>query len=120
MRKYEIAVLLHPDLEIDLEKSLKRVESIIESAGGKVEDVNSWGKRKLAYSVKKQDFAIYVFYVVSIDTKNLSQLENGLNITDEIIRHLVVKYEEVAEETVEEDKEKEEKKPKAKSKAGKE
>ncbi|MET0779200.1 MAG: 30S ribosomal protein S6, partial [Candidatus Saccharimonadales bacterium] len=57
MNGYEIAVLYHPDLEIDLEKATTKVEKIFTDNGGKVVNVDNWGKRKLAYPVKKNESA---------------------------------------------------------------
>lgn len=90
MRTYEVAVLLHPDLEIDLEKPLQKVEKIIRDCGGTITGQDTWGKRKLAYPVTGHNFAVYVFYQIDIEPSQVAELEHGLKITDEVIRHLVV------------------------------
>lgn len=87
---YELTVLLHPDLEIDLEKPLKKVTGIITDNGGKVVNQDNWGKKKLAYPIKKQDFAIYVLMEVSVLPANAGKIQNLLNITDEVVRYLMV------------------------------
>lgn len=89
--QYEIAVLYHPDLEADLEKATSKVEKILKDNGGKIANVDNWGKRKLAYTIAKQDFAIYVFYTVDLPGESVHKIENVLNITDEIIRFLIVR-----------------------------
>lgn len=91
MNQYEIAVLYHPDLEIDLGKAEARVTKIITDNGGKVTKTDNWGKRKLAYEIKKQDFAVYVFYTVEMPAENVAKVEQTFNITDEIIRFLITK-----------------------------
>lgn len=91
MNQYEIAVLYHPDLEIDLEKAENRVKKIIEDNGGKITKTDNWGKRKLAYQIKKQDFAVYVFYTIEMPAENVAKVEQTFNITDEIIRFLITK-----------------------------
>lgn len=91
MNQYEIAVLYHPDLEADLEKATSKVERILKDNGGKVVNVDNWGKRKLAYTIAKQDFAIYVFYTVDLPGENVQKVENILNITDEVIRFLITR-----------------------------
>ena len=91
MNQYEIAVLYHPDLETDLEKATTKVEKILTDNGGKVVNSDNWGKRKLAYTIKKQDFAIYVFYTVDLPSTVVRKVENILNITDEIIRFMITK-----------------------------
>lgn len=91
MNQYEIAILYHPDLEIDLDKASKRVEKIFTDNGGKVAKTDNWGKRKLAYPIKKNEHAIYVFYMVEFPAANLQKVESTLNITDEVIRFLITK-----------------------------
>ena len=66
MNQYEIAVLYHPDLEVDLSKAEEKVTKLITSNGGKVVSTDNWGKRKLAYTIKKQEHAVYVFYTVEM------------------------------------------------------
>lgn len=91
MSQYEIAVLFDPGLEIDLEKATAKVEKIITAGGGKIVSIDNWGKRKLAYPIKKQDFAIYVFYTAELDGASVAKINDTLNITDEVIRFLIVR-----------------------------
>jgi small subunit ribosomal protein S6 len=91
LNQYEIAVLYHPDLEIDLEKASSKVEKIINDNGGKITNTDNWGKRKLAYPIAKNDFALYVFYTVDIPSEGVQKIEQIFNITDEIIRFLITK-----------------------------
>jgi small subunit ribosomal protein S6 len=88
---YEVAVLYHPDLEIDLEKAANKVEKIIAGAGGKITKTDNWGKRKLAYPIAKLEFAVYVFYTVEMPAEGVQKVERAFNITDEIIRFLITK-----------------------------
>jgi small subunit ribosomal protein S6 len=91
MNEYEIAVLYHPDLEIDLEKATSRVEKILTDNGGKVVNADNWGKRKLAYPIKKNEHAVYVFYTVELPAQGVRKIESTLNITDEVIRFLITR-----------------------------
>lgn len=91
MSQYEIAVLYHPDLEVDLTKAEEKVTKLFTSNGGKVVATDNWGKRKLAYTIKKQDHAVYVFYTVELPGEALQKIESTLNITDEVIRYLITK-----------------------------
>jgi small subunit ribosomal protein S6 len=91
MNQYEIAVLYHPDLEIDLEKATSRVEKIFTDNGGEVKGVDNWGKRKLAYAIKKNEHAVYVFYTVDMPAESVRKVEATLNITDEVIRFLITR-----------------------------
>lgn len=89
--QYEVAVLYDPDLEVDLEKATSRVEKVLTDNGAVIKNTDNWGKRKLAYGVKGHDMAIYVFYTVEMPGANVQKLESVLNITDEVIRFLIVK-----------------------------
>lgn len=91
MNQYEIAVLYHPDLEVDLTKAEEKVTKIITDNGGKVTATDNWGKRKLAYPIKRQDYAVYVFYTVDMPGEGVQKVESTLNITDEVIRYLIVR-----------------------------
>lgn len=91
MNQYEVAVLYHPDLEIDLDKATSRIEKIFADNGGKVVSVDNWGKRKLAYPIKKNEHAIYVFYTVELPAANVQKVESTLNITDEVVRFLITR-----------------------------
>lgn len=88
---YEMAVLYHPDLEIDLDKATKKVEQIITDNGGKITSTDNWGKRKLAYTIKKQEHAVYIFYTVEMPGENVAKVEQTLNITNEVIRFLITR-----------------------------
>ncbi|HEY5268490.1 MAG TPA: 30S ribosomal protein S6 [Candidatus Saccharimonadales bacterium] len=91
MNKYEITVLYDPSLEVDLGKAEEQITKIFVSNKGKVVDRDSWGKRKLAYPIKNQDYAIYVIYTVELSGESVAKVESTLNITSEIIRYLIVK-----------------------------
>ncbi len=93
---YEIAVLYHPDLEIDLDKAEAKVTKIFTDNGGEVANTESWGKRKTAYPIKGHEHAVYVFYTVNVEGTAVQKIEYSLNITDEVIRFLVVKPDEKA------------------------
>jgi small subunit ribosomal protein S6 len=89
--EYEIAVLYHPSLEVDLSKAEDRVVKIFSDNGGKVVASDNWGKRALAYPIKKNEHAIYVFYKVEMPPAGVAKVEATLNITDEVIRFLITK-----------------------------
>ena len=91
MNTYELAVLYHPDLEIDLEKASQKVVKLVEDNKGKVIGEDNWGKRKMAYKIKGHDHAVYVFYSLELPPQSLKKIESSLNITDEVIRFLITK-----------------------------
>jgi small subunit ribosomal protein S6 len=91
LNQYEIAVLYHPDLEVDLSKAEERVKKIIADNGGKVISDDNWGKRKLAYAIKGNEHAVYVFYTVELPGTAVQKVENTLNIVGEVIRFLITR-----------------------------
>jgi small subunit ribosomal protein S6 len=95
-KTYELVVLLHPDLEIDVEAPIQKVEGLVEAAGGKVIKRDNWGKKRLAYKIKRQDFAIYVYFEILLDPTKVRSLEDQILITEEVIRHILVVHEENA------------------------
>lgn len=91
MNQYELAVIYHPDLEVDLSKAEDRVSKIIADNGGSITETDNWGKRKLAYSIKGNEHGVYVFYTLEVPPAGVLKLESTLNITDEVIRFLITK-----------------------------
>jgi len=91
LHQYEIAVLYHPDLEVDLSKAEDRIKKIISDNGGSIKTVDNWGKRKLAYDIKGNEYAVYVFYSVELPGDHVAKVESTLNITDEVLRFLITK-----------------------------
>lgn len=89
--QYEVAVLYHPDLEVDLSKAEDKVKKIITDNGGKVVSDDNWGKRKLAYNIKGNEHAVYVFYTVEMPGEAVKKVEGSLNIATEVVRFLITK-----------------------------
>lgn len=93
MKDYELTVLIHPDFESDLEKALDKVRGLVAANGGEIVKEDNWGKKKLAYAIKGQDFTIYVAMDVKLPAAAPLKISNTLNITDEVLRYLLVKAE---------------------------
>lgn len=94
MRNYELTVLYHPDLEMNMEPATNKIKDLIEKNGGKITKEEDDGKKRLAYPIKKQDFALYRFYEVELPEDAPQKIEATLNITDEVLRHLLVTVDE--------------------------
>lgn len=90
MRPYELVVLLHPDLEIDVDAPVAKLEKLIDDNGGKIIKRDNWGKKRLAYPIRKQQFAIYVYFDIQMEPTKVRGLEAGLRITEEVMRFLTV------------------------------
>ena len=104
MNEYELTVLIHPDLEADLETPLAKVRDIIKSAGGEIVKEDNWGKKKLAYRINREDFAVYVYMDVKLPADAPLKISNTLNITDEVLRYLLVTVDEKGRKALEEAK----------------
>ena len=104
MKEYELTVLIHPDLEVDLETPLSKVRGIITSAGGSITVEDNWGKKKLTYKIKREDFAVYVYFEVSLPPDAPLKISSTLNITDEVLRYLLVTVDEKGRKALEEAK----------------
>ncbi len=94
MKNYELTVLVHPDLEMNLEPATTKIKELIEKNGGKITKEENDGKKRLAYSIKGQDFAVYYYYEIELPADAPAKIEGVLNITDEVLRHLLVTVDE--------------------------
>lgn len=90
MKQYELTVLIHPDLEMNLSPATDKIKALIESCGGKIIKESSEGKKRLAYSIKKQDFAVYYSYDLELPALAPAKISNTLNISEEVLRYLLV------------------------------
>ena len=100
MRDYEVLYIVRADLEDEkVQEVVKRVNTLIERAGGAIERTNLWGKRKLAYEVKHQTEGSYVLQDFAIAQERLPELEAALKISEEVLRHLIVRKPEKAPAT---------------------
>jgi len=95
MRRYELMLLLSPDLEDDkLQAAVEKVTRAIVNAGGSLSKVSPWGKRRLAYDIGKHRDASYFLIHFDIEPAQVREIERGLLITEEILRHLVTVLED--------------------------
>ena len=94
MRKYETIFILHPSLDEEAVKAnIEKFKGVIENGGGTVENVDFWGKRKLAYEIAKVNEVFYTLINFEANTELPKELDRVFRITDGVIRHIVVKQE---------------------------
>lgn len=91
MKAYELSVLFHPDLEMNLDPALAKVKKLIESNGGKITKEEPEGKKRLNYQIKGNDYALYYYFDVELPAEAPTKISNSLGINDEVIRFLIVK-----------------------------
>lgn len=94
MKDYELSVMYHPDLETNLDPALAKVKKLIEDNGGKITKEENDGKKRLSYPIKGQEYAVYYYYDVQLPAEAPSKISGVLNITDEVVRHLLVRVDE--------------------------
>ena len=104
MKEYELVVLYHPDLEVDMSKTLEKVAGIISKAGGKILSEDDWGRRKLAYKINKEEFAIYRVYDLELPAEGVKAVNDALNISTEVLRFLLTAVDPKVKALMEEDK----------------
>jgi small subunit ribosomal protein S6 len=91
-RDYEILYIVRPDVEeTDLPDVTKRVETLIQSLEGSIQNTNVWGKRRLAYEVDHLKEGHYVLTDFQIEPARVPEMEATLKISDTVFRHLIVR-----------------------------
>ena len=94
MNKYELAVVVSAKIEDDERAQvIEKVKALIERFGGQISDVDEWGKRRLAYEIKKMKEAYYYFIHFVSDAETPGEIEQRVRIMDNVIRYLCVRQE---------------------------
>jgi len=92
MQKYELTVIVRPELtEEERDKVLAKVESVITTAKGEILSRDMWGRRDLAYPIKKYTEGIYILFTFTAPSEATQDIDYRVKINDDIIRHLIVK-----------------------------
>lgn len=91
MRHYEICIIVHPDQSEQVPAMVERYKNLVLEQGGKIERIENWGRRQLAYPIQKLVKAHYVLMNVECSDATLADIENNFRFNDAILRHLVVK-----------------------------
>ena len=91
MREYELVFIVHPDLDdTALKDVVEKVSGWITEAGGIVSKVDLWGKRRLAYTIRKQKEGQYVLFMTQMDQKFGITLERNLRFLEPVLRFLLI------------------------------
>ncbi len=94
LRDYELVIVINPEITEDgLETVLNGINQYITGKGGVVSDVERWGKKKLAYPIKHFLEGIYILARFKLRPSFGRELEANLRISDEVLRHLLIKVE---------------------------
>jgi len=89
---YELVYIVSPGVtEEELPTVLDKVSDILKKSGGNITETNQWGRRKLAYPIKKFNEGNYILTKFESETTSVKNIESGLKLSDEILRYLIVK-----------------------------
>ena len=92
-RKYELALILKPDLSEEIfNNEMENVKNMIGQSGAVIEKIDAWGKKKLAYEIKKFSEGNYNFIIFSAESNVPADLESKLRINENVIRFLIVSH----------------------------
>ena len=91
MRKYEGMFIIKPDIsQSDQDKAIDSIKKSIAKAGGKTSLSENWGKRRLAYAIKKYSEGVYYRFEFEIEPKSISDLKRDYKLNEDIIRELII------------------------------
>jgi len=94
MRNYEVVLIFHPDLdETALNDALEKVKGWITSAGGTIAKIDVWGKRRLAYTIRKQREGQYYLFTVELPAAFTNELDRNLRFHEPVIRYMITAVE---------------------------
>lgn len=95
MKAYELLFFVAPTIsDEDRVAVMKRIETTIAEGAGKVDNVDKWGKRKLAYEINGLTDGDYTLVNFHADPQNVAELDRVLRINDAVVRHMIVKRED--------------------------
>jgi small subunit ribosomal protein S6 len=91
LRPYEVLLILPPDSDEQVVvKVVDRITQTIQGSGGKVDRIDRWGRKRLAYPIDKQQEGYYLLVEFTADPAALRELDRVLSLADEVIRYKVV------------------------------
>jgi len=95
--KYEVVIIFNPDLnDTDVTEQIGKIEGIIKAHQGAVLKQDVWGRRQLAYRLKKKEHGYYVLLIITGDNQLVADLDRQLRINEKVLRHLIVKKDKYA------------------------
>jgi small subunit ribosomal protein S6 len=91
MPLYELGVIIDPEIPPEDETStLERLEGIITDAGGEVAEKDAWGRRQLAYPIRKKNYGVYHFWKINVGGEALEKLNFEMRTNDTVMRSLIL------------------------------
>jgi len=96
LREYELMFVLTPDLQEDgVQAATERISSLITNRGGEITKVDTWGRRRMAYPIRHHNDGLYTVMRFRLEANQTDELDRNLRLTEQVLRHLIVRAEEV-------------------------
>ena len=95
LRSYQSVIILKPDLDgPQFDQAIEKIEQIFKKGGGAVIRLEKWGKKRLAYKIKKHKFGIYLNIYHTCENLKVPEMEKDYQLYDQIIKYLVIKLDD--------------------------
>jgi len=95
MRQYELALIIRPEVDEEGQQAiLERLSQLVTEHGGQVENVETWGRRRLAYPIRKVEEGFYHFVQGQFPAAVLDELDRVITLDESILRHMIVRKDE--------------------------
>jgi len=92
MNKYELAVVLRPDLDEEAKAAeMQKVQNLITRFGGVIEKIDDWGKKRLAYEIQKVNEGFYSFVTFDAESSAPAEIESRMRIMENVLRYLIIR-----------------------------
>lgn len=91
LRDYELVYIIKPDIaEENLDPVIEKINQLVASKGGSISGTEKWGKRKMSYPIKHYSEGNYIFNKMQLAPNMTREIENNLQISDEVLRFMIV------------------------------
>jgi len=92
MSNYEIVFIISPEvIDEDVPNTIGKISELANKSGGSVTEVSQWGRRKLAYPIKRFTEGNYVLAQLELKPSLAKELETNLRLSNDVLRHLLIK-----------------------------
>lgn len=95
MSNYEGIFIIDPDVQADVSKGIvAQLQELVTKNGGRVEGIQDWGKKRLAYQIRKKSEGQYVLLNFQMDSKLAKKIEQNLKLNDNLMRYMIINKDE--------------------------
>ena len=92
MAAYDLVYIISPEVsDEELPKVIDKMSQSVNKAGGNVVETTQWGRKRMAYPIRKFAEGNYVFSRIELESAKVKEIEANLRLSDEVLRHLVIK-----------------------------